>query len=153
MIEISTYLRNAAGEFTAVEEVTSYDGDPFYVEGALALTVNGVQLIDQSMWDYVDQLWAYLVKLTIEAKKSGRAEVLFPDQPIHLSIERVGQSDLLIRCDAGDGKRVARIRDGEFTLALGQAAERFFRDMLVLIPENKRGYEYELRNVASLRSL
>lgn len=151
MIEISTYLRNSIGGFVAVDKIASYDGDSLYVEGALELTVNGVQLIDKSMWDYVDQLWAYLVQLVIEVRKAGRAEVLFPDQPICLSIERVGKSDLLVRCEAGDGKRVARVSEEEFSAAVERAAEGFFNSMLVLIPQNRHGYEYELQRTKSLR--
>ena len=151
LINISTYLGNPDSGFVEISEVPSYEGDSFYVEGAMELTVNGVQLIDQSMWDYIDQLWSYLVQLVIKAKASGSAEVLFPDQVIYLNIDRVGECDCLVRSRCGEDKRAARVSVVELSDAVAQAAEHFFDSMISLIPEERKGYEHELRKVEALR--
>ncbi|MCC3650640.1 hypothetical protein LIX60_03865 [Streptomyces sp. S07_1.15] len=152
MIEVKSYLMGADGKFHPVDQVSTYDGDRDYVEGAIELTINHVPIIDCDMYDYVDQLWAYLVRLIGEASTSGRSETLFPDQPIRLTLENGRNGRMLVTCDAGDGRRVAYCFRKELSAAIKEEATRFFQWMSQLIPENSRGYAYALRDAAAIQA-
>jgi hypothetical protein len=59
-----------------------------HIEGAIELDINGVDVIDQSMWDDVNQLCAYLTDMLMDLGKKGEASSYFPDQPIKIGFKR-----------------------------------------------------------------
>ncbi|MGP4088674.1 hypothetical protein [Streptomyces sp. KR55] len=152
MIDVKSCLRTPDGAFHDIHEATAYQGDRDYVEGAIELTVNHVPIIDRDMYDYVDQLWACLVRVLEEVAESGRGETLFPDQPIRLVVERQGRDGVLVSCDPGDGRRTAYATEAELTAAVAEGAAVFFRRMAELIPANSGRYEFELAKIAALKA-
>ncbi|ELY4465718.1 hypothetical protein SMZ70_004046, partial [Cronobacter sakazakii] len=60
--------------------------DVDYIDGAVELSINGVCLIDKSMYDYIDQLWSYLAEGLSKINKGETFETYFPDQPIAVKI-------------------------------------------------------------------
>jgi len=62
----------------------------FYLEGAIYWKVNEKVIIDFSMWDLIDQLWAYLIHSMHEiiVNKSIHEKFYFPDQPIEVEVKR-----------------------------------------------------------------
>ncbi|NTX19954.1 hypothetical protein [Burkholderia cepacia] len=86
MISSKTYLKikNKFVDFHA------FDGeiqDPNYIEGAIELSVGGVVLLDKSMWDCVDQLWAYLTEGLVCVSRGKEFKTYFPDQPIEIKFD------------------------------------------------------------------
>ena len=100
MININSYIK-VNEKFIPIQD---YDGDlpdPDYIEGAIELTVNGVVLIDKSMWDLVDQLWAYIINGLIDVNEGKEFKTSFPDQPIELTFTHLYNDiiKLSVNCD------------------------------------------------------
>jgi hypothetical protein len=140
MITIRTFLRSVDGSFVRLEDCVRPLPDSEYVEGAIELTVDGVEIMGLHEWDYVDQLWSYIVDMMHDLRASGRAVTFFPDQPIELSFEKTGQR-VLVSCRAGDEVRRASVPAEELPDALRAEAQRFFTALSALIPENAATYE------------
>jgi hypothetical protein len=141
MIEITSYLRAADGHFTQVEAATEAPRDPRYVEGAVELAIDGVQILDTTMWDYVDQLWAYISDMVLTFGDRGEASTYFPDQPIKLSFRRQGKSRVLVVLEINGDSRVSSIEEAELFEALRAHGSAFFARMAELLPENREGYD------------
>jgi hypothetical protein len=142
VIEVVSYLRNSAGQFSQLDVATGRPGDPRHIEGAIELTINGVQILDTFVWDYVDQLWAYISDMIVALGERGEASTYFPDQPIRLSFRKQGLSRVLVTLELdASTRRVASINESELVNALRVGGLAFFRKMSELVPENRAGYE------------
>jgi hypothetical protein len=150
VITVASYLRAPDGSFTPVARCRTAPSDPDYVDGAIELVVDGVAVIDQSMWDLVDQLWAYVVTMLHELREHGHAETYFPDQPLKLWFERIGGSRVLVASEPSSGPRKAVADEGEFIAALAAAAVEFFTAMQTLT-RSGTDYRHELDRAAALR--
>jgi len=54
-----------------VDKVSTGPADELHIEGTIYFSVNGVTIIDQSMWDDVDQLWTYIWNINNEVRRSS----------------------------------------------------------------------------------
>ncbi len=127
-----------------------------YTYGAIELTVDGVSVFTKTMWDLVDQLWAYIVRMVQELKEVGRAEGGFPDQPLDFFFEAVGNRSLVkVSAWARPPKnRTVVVADTEsFVDSLLAEADRVFRLFLILIPELASVYELCLEDIANYYKL
>jgi hypothetical protein len=147
MIEVTSYLRTADGRFVQVGEVTEAPPDPDYVAGAVELVIDGVQLMDTVMWDYVDQLWAYICDMVRTYRERGEANTYFPDQPIMLSFKRHGSSRVLVSLTINDETRKVSVGEEELIEALRAHGSAFFARMAELLPQNRAGYEDALERL------
>ncbi|MFE4752901.1 hypothetical protein ACFRIB_21915 [Streptomyces mirabilis] len=141
MIEITSYLRTKSGGFTTVPDTTSAPSDPSYVEGAIELTINGVRILDQELWDYVDELWSYISDMVLSLKHEDEAATYFPDQPIRLSFKRLGGGLVLVSLTYDDVKRATSVDERELVEALQRSGTKFFTRMKELLPGNAQGYD------------
>lgn len=144
MIEISSYLRHSSGRFTSVDSVTTPPPDSLHVEGAVELTIDGVQIMDTAMWDYVDQLWAYLSHMIPALRERGEASTLFPDQPIELTFSRQGKGRVLVTLEINGKTRRTSTEERALVEALRVHGSAFFSKMTRLLPENRDVYEKSL---------
>ncbi|MEU9358290.1 hypothetical protein AB0D35_09290 [Streptomyces sp. NPDC048301] len=135
MIEIETFLRDESGEFVRVESCRNPPPDSDYIEGAIRLSVGGVEVIGTEEWDYVDQLWCYLADMVPKVRSVGNAETFFPDQPIRLSLQATG-SRILVTAKIGEEVRRASGASAELLEALKAAGTVFFAKMSELVPQN-----------------
>ncbi|MFG2607635.1 hypothetical protein ACGFT2_29445 [Streptomyces sp. NPDC048514] len=149
MIDITSYLRTKSGSFVKVAEAGSPPADPSYVEGAIDMTVNGVRILDQELWDYVDELWAYIGDMLQKLASEGEASTYFPDQPIRLSFKRLGGGLVLVSLTYDDVKRTVSIEERELVDALQRSGTEFFTRMKELLPENALGYDDALTRLTS----
>lgn len=156
MIEINTYIRGADGVLVEIGKYSGPPPDPDYIEGALELTVDGTTIIDKSMHDYIDELWAYISSMVELLVRQGHASTYFPDQPIELSFARQGASRVLVKLSAPgfpernirgitipaspEIKRVATADQEELIKSLRKHGTEFFQKMHSLFPE---GPDYE----------
>lgn len=131
MIEIATYLRDAAGGFVNAEEASFSPPNPNHIEGAIHLRINGVDILDQSMWDDVDQLWCYIANMIDGLETTGYAHTYFPDQPIELSFKRLRRRTVLVR-SVGRDVRGSTIDEDQLVSALKKAALDFFARISLL---------------------
>jgi hypothetical protein len=150
MIEIISYLRSPDGVFTRVDDVFVAPEDPRYVEGAIELSINGKSILDTAIWDYVDQLWAYISDMVLALESHGQAETYFPDQPIKLSFVRQGKGRVLVTLAFNGETTVASADESELVMALRDRGSAFFRKMTDLLPMNGDGYADALGRLADL---
>lgn len=140
MIEIMSYLRTPDGQFVQVGNIMKAPSDPRYIEGAIELSIDGAPILDKVMWDYVDQLWAYIADMVLALDRSGEASTYFPDQPIKLAFQKQGKSRVLVTLRINDETRTASIDSAELLSALREHGSAFFRKLSQLLPENSAGY-------------
>ncbi|MGW0828637.1 hypothetical protein [Streptomyces sp. NPDC002845] len=133
MVEIETFLKGVDGGFVQVEACRTSPPDLDYIEGAIRLVVDGVEIIGLKQWDYVDQLWCYIAEMVAQLRSSDYAETYFPDQPIKLSF-RVAGSRVLVSADVGEGVRRVNASSAEFLTAVKLAGLSFFEKMSELAP-------------------
>src|ERR1700751_209593 len=125
-IEVTTYLRSAAGEFVPAGEASVPPADKRHIEGFIRLTANHIDIIDQTMWDDVDQLWAYIADMISTLEKEGRASTYFPDQPIPLTFTRVGKGRISVSSQVGDRARSAVVDEDRFISGMKRSGLEFF---------------------------
>ncbi len=149
MIEVQTLLRLPDGAFVQVEACEERPRNAQYVEGAIELVADGVQILSVAEWDYVDQLWAYISDMINSLPEKGEASTYFPDQPIMLKFFRGSPGRLLVSCRVGDEMRQVNVSESNFLAALKAAGDSFFREMSRLLPENSQGYDIARHSLAS----
>ncbi|WP_432034013.1 hypothetical protein [Streptomyces antibioticus] len=135
MVEIETFLKGADGGFVQVEACRTPPPDLDYIEGAIRLSVDGLEIIGTEEWDYVDQLWCYIAEMVTKMQSSGYAETYFPDQPIKLSF-RVVASRVLVTAKIGEETKTVNASSADFLEAVKAAGMIFFRKMSELVPAN-----------------
>ncbi|MBH9696200.1 hypothetical protein [Burkholderia cepacia] len=126
MISSKTYLK-IKNEFV---DFHTFDGeiqDPNYIEGAIELSVSGVVLLDKSMWDCVDQLWAYLIEGLVCVSRGEEFKVCFPDQPIEIKFYVHGGS-VVFSVAVHETIKVVVDRS-EFVSEMKRFAVEFFEDL------------------------
>ncbi|MFC7329057.1 hypothetical protein [Marinactinospora rubrisoli] len=135
MVEIESFLKGVDGRFIRVEACRASPPDIDYIEGAIRLSVDGVEMIGTTEWDYVDQLWCYIAEMVEKLKRSGYAETYFPDQPIMLSFRSVGHRVLLV-AKIGEEVRAAYATYTDLVDVVNSAGVAFFDRMSELAPGN-----------------
>ncbi|PJJ06580.1 hypothetical protein BX264_7120 [Streptomyces sp. 2333.5] len=135
MVEIETFLKGADGGFMQVEACRTPPPDLDYIEGAIRLSVDGLEIIGTEEWDYVDQLWCYIAEMVTKMQSSGYAETYFPDQPIKLSFRAAGPR-VLVTAKIGEETKTANASSADFLGAVKAAGMIFFRKMSELVPAN-----------------
>lgn len=151
MIEVESYLRSGDGRFTPVADAQEAPGDPRYVAGAITLEIDHAPLLDTAVWDYVDQLWAYLSDMVGSLADQDEVSTYFPDQPIRLVFRRQGAGRLLVSVERSQGNRTASASEHELVAALQEKGSVFFRRMSELVPENSVPYGNALTRLMSYR--
>ncbi|MFF4017319.1 hypothetical protein [Streptomyces sp. NPDC001843] len=135
MVEIETFLRGADGGFVRVESCRTPPPDLDYIEGAIRLSVDGLEIIGTEEWDYIDQLWCYIAEMVAKMQSSGYAETYFPDQPIKLSFRATG-SRVLVAAKIGEEIKTGNASAVDLVEAVKTAGMIFFRKMSELAPGN-----------------
>jgi hypothetical protein len=153
LIEIESYLRSSNGQLTRIEEASEAPADPRHVEGALTLKIDNVSVIDVTMWDYIDQLWAYISDMVSSLSNKKEVSTYFPDQPIRLLFRRQANGRIVISAELSSGSRMACASERELVSELQSKGTVFFAKMSELLPENRSGYDDALTRLMSYRKL
>lgn len=133
-------------EFLDVESFVGPIKDPDYIEGAIELVIDGTELLTTRMWDYVDQLWAYILDGAAKVAEGKNASTFFPDQPIELKLDPIGESArVTVVCDDEVSASVDR---RHFLSEIVREAEIFFRKLEHLLPSR---YDHELECIEQLK--
>lgn len=118
------------------------------MDGAIRLAINNVDIIDQSMWDDVDQLWSYIANMITDLEKTGCARTYFPDQAIELSFRRLRGGRVLVRSVCHTA-RAAVIEEERLVSSLRKAALDFFDATSRLVP---MGYPEQIARLSGTSS-
>lgn len=140
MILITTYLK-INDKFVEFHEYKNTLNKVNYIEGALELTINGVVLIDKTMWDYIDQLWAYIVNGVESILNDQPFETYFPDQPIKLKVLPSNEKIIFsVECDTE--KKVV-INRKYFIETMASSAIEFFD----FLRKNNQSFDSDYNNI------
>lgn len=155
MVKVETYLKTD-DEFIPLAEFAEHISDPVYIEGAIELEMNGVKALTLELWDDVNQLWLYIAQGLIEITRQQEWSTGFPDQPITLTFrtdvrrQRI-TVEVFIPADKifthVDRSACASASYDEFITAMSEAAQKFFRRMAELVPEERADWEREIREL------
>lgn len=122
--------------------------DSYYLSGAIILKYGEQDLLDVTMWDLVDQLWAYFLNLIEEAIETGKSETYFPDQPLLLKMKSISNDMLLFEISQQQKVLLPKL---DFFEALLKNAKSFFETMNFVLEETC-DYEYELNKIDELQT-
>ncbi|HIH2744423.1 hypothetical protein L3V59_25715 [Burkholderia aenigmatica] len=126
MIVAKTYLKIKEG-FVDFCDFNGGIPDPEYVEGAVELSINGVEILTKAMWDCVDQLWAYLAEGVICVARGDDFKTYFPDQPIEISFS-VRSGKVIIAVIVHETVKVV-VDQSEFVSGMKRLAVEFFEGL------------------------
>jgi len=138
-LKVTSFFRQD-GRSIPLEEFIGPISDTNYIEGALSVTLYETELFDILLWDYVDQLWAYLVDGICAVAAGESYSCYFPDQPIRIEFEIVGGNQVKIFVGAGTG-RTGVVGREEFVSIFGKAAVQFFLRMTTLVPADSNTFK------------
>ncbi|MDC9595124.1 hypothetical protein [Xenorhabdus sp. IM139775] len=138
MISINTYIK-IKDEYI---DIFQYDGkfkNSDYIDGALELTINGISLIDKSMYDYIDDLWCYLAEGLSILEDNQEFKCYFPDQPIEVKFTPSKGNRVLVSVNCHSEVKTS-IEKEEFLIVMSEHAKRFFKRMEDLNPSSIGAY-------------
>jgi hypothetical protein len=133
-LKVASFFRRGS-QFIPIAEFEGGFLDTNYIEGALSVSLNGNELFDTSLWDYIDQLWAYLADGICAVARGESYSCYFPDQPIKVEFEILGGNQIKIFVGAGAGRTGVVSRE-LFISEFSKAAQQFFLRMNELVPED-----------------
>lgn len=126
-LSIQSFIRTGPDQFVAIAEAERWRGSSNHIEGAIVMTLDGVEVLGLDLWDDLNWLWRYVVKAAADARSTGAGETYFPDQPLLFRIEPIAWQDrVLVLVRSGDVNRAAPIIAAEFYPALATAALNAF---------------------------
>lgn len=120
-----------------------------YLNGAIYLEYDGRVLMNYTMWDLVDQLWAYFLNLIEEVLVKKEGNFYFPDQPIKVEMKEVSPEWILFR--VGQDSSIT-LPKNDFIHVLLHGAECFFLCMIETFG-NQCSYSHELMLIDKLKKL
>ncbi|EMD9437018.1 hypothetical protein LGM39_21950 [Burkholderia cepacia] len=126
MITAKTYIK-IKDKFVDFQGFSGNINNCDYIEGAIELCVNGVVVLDKTMWDCVDQLWAYLVEGVMCIARGEGFKTYFPDQPIEMSFGVQG-GNVVVTVTVYETVQVVVDRS-EFVSEMRRLAVEFFECM------------------------
>jgi len=147
-LKVTSFFRQD-GDFIKIDEFKGPFLDTNYIEGALSVHLYGKELFDISLWDYVDQLWAYLVDGICAVAAGESYSCYFPDQPIRIEFEVVGRNQVKIFVGVGAG-RTGVVGKEEFVSIFGNAAMQFFLRMIALVPADSSTFNAYIGKLSKL---
>lgn len=156
MIDVSSMFRTKDGLFVPIENRSNLSMDDDYIDGAIRLTINGVPVLDEEVWDYVDELWVHIASALEELKNTGRSTAHFPDQPLEISFRRIGGRDprqvhVSLNTESAAGlPRRAVVDENELLAALRSSGLSFFAAIADISPEKSQAFAIAERKLKAL---
>ncbi|AVQ47667.1 hypothetical protein [Clostridium botulinum] len=121
-----------------------------YLEGAIYLRYGDETILDFKLWDYVDQLWAYIINLVEEFTLNGDSQTLFPDQPIKIKFKSISD-EYMIMIVENDSLYTWTLPKKEFLNILLNESELFFKTITENLNISESYYTFELSKIQELK--
>ncbi|ACX86902.1 hypothetical protein [Pectobacterium parmentieri] len=138
MMNVDSFISVGDG-FVSVSEFKGKIKCSGYIDGAMSLTINYVEIINISMWDYIDQLWIYILNALFDLANGHDVEFYFPDQPIKVTMTNVKDNVFLKVDDSG-----VMVDKYEFMIFMANSCLNFLRDMMSINGTPDYGSEIKL---------
>lgn len=123
-----------------------------YIEGAIYLKYYDKVILDFKLWDYVDELWSYIIISIEKFLKEGYSEILFPDQPTKITFSKIS-SQYLIMILESNSKHTYTLPINELFSELLSASELFFENIHHYVTFLNNNYSNELIKISCLKKL
>jgi hypothetical protein len=143
------YFINIDNEKEIIKIKKQFDLD--YLEGAIYITFNDQVIMDYTMWDLVDTLWAYFLILIKGVIENNKAEIYFPDQAIQIKMQANKTFIMFSLITPNNKKRAWSLPRDLFLKALLDGAQYFFEKMTLIFEENQEDYVDELKRIQNLK--
>lgn len=89
-IEVRTFLRQPDGTALPLDDVDRIERKACaYLQGSIALSVDGVEVMTPSLWDDVNWLWPSVIGAFDDCRRIGAGQIMFPSQPIRFEVEEL----------------------------------------------------------------
>ncbi|WP_327105065.1 hypothetical protein [Nonomuraea glycinis] len=148
--KVSTAVLVEPGESVPVEKCGTHFSRDNYVQGAIELTVDGVQVLGDEESDTIDALWSLIVT-DLESFLAGEDVVIrFPERRYILALERASGGRVVVRFVDGDRVRTAVGRTRSVLEALTSGAVDFFNAVLSTYPVEEWTYRRDLNAAVRL---
>ena len=148
MIHVESWL-NVADDLVSVQEFSGPVADQDYIEGAIELTISHKPMLTRDMVDYVDQLWAYLIRGLEEVLVGNEFSTYYPDMPIQIIFRPQG-SDVTVIVDPQEWNRIASVPLDTLVGAMTSAGTMFFDKLRQYAPNNSARYNRNISRLAAL---
>ncbi|MFP1961545.1 hypothetical protein [Lonsdalea quercina] len=142
MMKVDSFIKNG-DDFVNVNEFKGRIKKTDYIDGAILLTINYVEVMNTSMWDCIDQLWIYMLNALIELNSGKDAEFYFPDQPIKVTLNHVKNNILFKVGDVG-----VVVEKKAFMLFMANSCLNFLESMMTI--DGAPDYGLEIKSSLSL---
>lgn len=138
MMNVDSFIKVGDG-FVNVNEFKGRVKKSDYIDGAMSLTINYVEVINISMWDYIDQLWIYTLNALIDFDTGDDVEFYFPDQPIKVTMKHVKNNVLFKVGEVG-----VIVEKKEFMIFMANSCLGFLKSMMNIDGTPDYGTEIKL---------
>ncbi|PZP06162.1 MAG: hypothetical protein DI621_19160 [Pseudomonas protegens] len=146
-IVIETYIKQD-NKYISIFDLDGNIADPDYIEGALVLSINGVSLIDLSMYDYIDELWCYLSEGLSLIHEGKNFSCFFPDQPIEVKFICLNREvRVIVNCHE---EVKIDVNKDYFLMSMSNHARAFFNRLMEIEPSSK---ESSMRIISCLNEI
>lgn len=123
-----------------------------YLAGAIYLKYEDNVILDFKLWDYVDQLWAYILNLVEDFILKDSSETFFPDQPIKMMLKKMSK-DYMIFVLESSTRCTWVVPRQEFLSTLLDSSEYFFNSITESLRLGDGHYSYELGKIKELKRM
>ena len=121
-----------------------------YLGGAIYLKYGDEVILDFKLWDYVDQLWAYILNLVEDYVLSGSSETLFPDQPAKIKIKKISDEYMIMVLETNT-RYTWTLPSKEFLITLLNESEMFFKSITESLRLTEEQYGFEIDKIQGLK--
>ena len=134
---VRTYIK-VNDEFLCFETFEREFPDPEYLDGAIDLVINGVQIHGFDTWDFIDGMWSALISGMREVIRSGSYLEGFPDSAIELVMQPVGSHKVRIAIEKLETRDASVVADRNTTFRmLCDEGRSFLRQMDQRLPQHR----------------
>lgn len=121
-----------------------------YLGGAIYLKYGDEVILDFKLWDYIDQLWAYILNLVEEVLLTGSSETLFPDQPVKIKFKKISDEYMIMVLETNT-RYTWTLPSKEFLITLLNESEIFFKSITESLSLTVDQYGFELSKIQGLK--
>jgi len=139
MVTVQSFLKVDAN-LVSVEEFAGPIIDEDYIEGAIELSVDRRPILTREMVDYVDQLWAYLIRGLGEVVAGREFSTSYPDMPLEIMF-RPQRDRVTIIVDPRERNMEASLSIEELLAGMVPAGTLFFERLRPYAPGNQSMYD------------
>ena len=121
-----------------------------YLAGVIYLKYGDEVILDFKLWDYVDQLWAYILSLVEEFESNGDSETLFPDQPTKIKFKKISDEYMIMVLETNT-RYTWTLPSKEFLNTLLNESEMFFKNITESLSLTEGQYGFEMSKIQELK--